>query len=69
MRLVSAIAAFAAVATAATADTVPPELESIGEPSTVLNVTYSVGSTEVSFTPGEFLNASGTHNRSPNQTV
>ncbi|GKZ67914.1 hypothetical protein AnigIFM50267_002469 [Aspergillus niger] len=58
MRLVSAIAAFAAVATAATADTVPPELASIGEPSTVLNVTYSVGSTSVSFTPGEFLNAS-----------
>ncbi|GLA09587.1 hypothetical protein AnigIFM60653_011918 [Aspergillus niger] len=58
MRLVSAIAAFAAVATAATADTVSPELASIGEPSTVLNVTFAVGLTAVSFTPGKFLNAS-----------
>ncbi|RAK83475.1 PEBP-like protein [Aspergillus costaricaensis CBS 115574] len=62
MRLVSAIAAFAAVTTAATADTVPPELASIGEPSTVLNVTFAVGSTAVSFTPGKFLNASDTKN-------
>ncbi|RMZ44798.1 hypothetical protein AFCA_011014 [Aspergillus flavus] len=58
MRLVSAIAAFAAVATAAAADAAPPELASIGETSKVLNVTFSVGSTAVSFTPGEFLNAS-----------
>ncbi|RAK78820.1 mitochondrial 54S ribosomal protein mL38 [Aspergillus fijiensis CBS 313.89] len=56
MRPVFAIAAFAAVATAAAADTVPPELATIGEPSTVLNATYSVGSAAVSFTPGEFLN-------------
>ncbi|RDH29537.1 hypothetical protein BDQ94DRAFT_173809 [Aspergillus welwitschiae] len=64
MRLVSAIAAFAAVATAATADTVSPELASIGEPSTVLNVTFAVGLTAVSFTPGKFLNASGIMRRS-----
>ncbi|GMF79397.1 unnamed protein product [Aspergillus oryzae] len=66
MRLVSAIAAFAAVATAAAADAAPPELASIGETSKVLNVTFSVGSTAVSFTPGEFLNASGMDDRSPN---
>ncbi|PYH38636.1 YbhB/YbcL family Raf kinase inhibitor-like protein [Aspergillus neoniger CBS 115656] len=62
MRLVSAMAAFTAVATAATADTIPPELASIREPSTVLNVTFAVGSTAVSFTPGKFLNASDTKN-------
>ncbi|GMF95815.1 unnamed protein product [Aspergillus oryzae] len=66
MRLVSAIAAFAAVATAAAADAAPPELASIGETTKVLNVTFSVGSTAVSFTPGEFLNASGMDDRSPN---
>ncbi|KAF4767214.1 hypothetical protein N7455_006962 [Penicillium solitum] len=58
MRLVSALVAIAAAATAASAGTVPPELAVIGEPSTLLNVTYSTGSSEVSFKPGDFLNAS-----------
>ncbi|KAJ5517011.1 hypothetical protein N7527_008571 [Penicillium freii] len=42
MRLVPALFAIAAAATAASTDTVPPELAVIGEPSAVLNVTYSV---------------------------
>lgn len=57
MRLALALSALAAAATAASAGTVPPELAVIGEPSTVLNLTYSVGSTEISFKPGDFLNS------------
>lgn len=66
MRLVSALVAIAAAATAASAGTVPPELAVIGEPSTLLNVTYSTGSSEVSFKPGDFLNASGMQEKPPN---
>lgn len=57
MRLALALSAFAAAVTASSAGTVPPELAVIGEPSTILNLTYSVRSTAVSFKPGEFLNA------------
>ncbi|KGO75522.1 Phosphatidylethanolamine-binding protein PEBP [Penicillium italicum] len=56
MRVVLSLYAIAAAATAASAGTVPPELAVIGEPSTILNVTYSVGSSEFSFKPGDFLN-------------
>jgi uncharacterized membrane protein len=56
MRLILALAALTG-AFAASANTVPPELAVIGEPATILNATYSVGSTNVSFKPGEFLNA------------
>ncbi|KAK4864111.1 hypothetical protein LT330_010141 [Penicillium expansum] len=53
MRLVLGLFVIAAAATAAFASTVP------SEPSTILNVTYSVGSSEVSLKPGDFLNATG----------
>ena len=56
-----ALAAFAAVITTVSAATVPPELAVIGEPTTVLNLTYSMGSTEVSFKPGDFLNSTSMH--------
>lgn len=57
MRSVLALAALTVGAIAAApAGTVPPELAVIGEPSTVLNATFSVGSAKVNFKPGEFLN-------------
>ncbi|EKV06015.1 Phosphatidylethanolamine-binding protein PEBP [Penicillium digitatum] len=62
MRLALALFAIAAAITAASASTVPPELAVIGEPPTVLNVTYSVGSSEVSFKPGDFLNTTVSKN-------
>ncbi|CRL19240.1 Phosphatidylethanolamine-binding protein PEBP [Penicillium camemberti] len=51
MRLVPAFFAIAAAATAGSAGRVPPELAVIGEPSTVLKVTYSVASSKFSFKP------------------
>lgn len=65
MRRALVISAFAAAVIASSASTVPPELAVIGEPSTVLNLTFSVGSTEVSFKPGEFLNATSMHKHPP----
>ena len=65
MRLALALFAIAAAITAASASTVPPELAVIGEPPTVLNVTYSVGSSEVSFKPGDFLNTTGMQEKPP----
>ncbi|KAF7525983.1 hypothetical protein PCG10_004494 [Penicillium crustosum] len=48
MRLVPALFAIATTATAVSPGTVPPELTVIGEPSTLLNVTYSTESFRIS---------------------
>ena len=65
MRLTLVLCALVTAATAASASTVPPELAVIGEPSTILNLTYSVGSTEISFKPGDFLNSTSMPHKTP----
>lgn len=65
MRLVPAFFAIAAAATAGSAGRVPPELAVIGEPSTVLKVTYSVASSKFSFKPSSFLNSTGMQEKPP----
>ncbi|KAJ5280912.1 PEBP-like protein [Penicillium angulare] len=61
-RISFALSALIAGAIALSGATVPPELAVIGDPSTVLNATFSVGSTGFTFHPAEFLNASTAKN-------
>ncbi|KAA8651054.1 hypothetical protein EYZ11_008387 [Aspergillus tanneri] len=62
MRFSTVFSALAITATAtATASTVPAELFSIGQPSEALKVSYHVGSSTVSISPGQSLNSTVTH--------
>lgn len=65
MRQILSLFSFAAVAFASSASTVPPELAVIGEPYTVLNLTFAVGSKEKDFHPGEFLDTTSMHELRP----